>query len=120
MKLFHRTTELSGVHVLSPHPYSMRHGGASHDALTAHRSLAAIKRHGRWRSDASVVRYSKHARVLHEAAKLPDVVRQYALAVEKNLVKILAKQLPAPRPPRLRPRLALPKARGKLAGGLRR
>ena len=43
-------------------PYSLRHGGASHDAVTGHRNLAQIKARGRWRVDCTVQRYKwKHA-----------------------------------------------------------
>ena len=35
-KLFHSIAEEAGVAVLHPHPYSLRHGGASHGSLHRH------------------------------------------------------------------------------------
>ena len=39
-KIFHRAAELSGVAALKPHPYSLRHSGASDNILRNRRSLA--------------------------------------------------------------------------------
>ena len=99
LKSFHRFEELGGISVLRPHPYSLRHGGASHDALTSRRGMADIKKHGRWKSDASVARYNKHARVLFEVSKIPEPVRAFAEQVDRNLAKYLSGAAVPPRPP---------------------
>ena len=52
---------LAGVGHLQLVPYMLRHGGASHDALAGRRSIAAIKKRGRWRSDQSLRRYQKES-----------------------------------------------------------
>jgi hypothetical protein len=43
--------------------YCLRHGGASEDLLGRLRSVAAVKRRGRWRSDSSLRRYGKETRL---------------------------------------------------------
>ena len=82
--------------------------------------MEGIKRHGRWRSDVSVTRYTKHARVLHEASKLPEPVRQYALVIERSLVRYLSGELQAPRPPFHRPQLSRIAVKLTAGKGLRR
>ena len=47
---FARWAETSGVHVITTDPYSVRHGGASSDALWRTRSLMEFRKRGRWRS----------------------------------------------------------------------
>ena len=87
--LFTTMCEAAGVSCLSPHPYSLRHGGASLDALMKRRDTGGIKKQGRWHSDASVTRYDKHARVLAEAAKLPQAVVDYGTLVQGHLKAVL-------------------------------
>ena len=86
---FRTLAELSGVSVLRPHPYCLRHGGASYDSLTKRRTPEQIKCQGRWKADASVSRYSKHARVANEATKLPLAVRRFGNAIERDLAAFL-------------------------------
>jgi len=111
---FVRVAEVSGVATLNPHPYSLRHGGASHDVLTNRRSLDSVKLRGRWRAEASVRRYLKHARAMREESRLPAATSAYAKVIEKNLDVLLAGKFAAPSPPRLsQPSLASRKrARG--------
>ena len=68
--MFARVSELAEVNKLVPHPYSLRHSGASHDSLLRRRSIEAIQKRGRWRAASSATRYDKHARVLKEVSKL--------------------------------------------------
>ena len=68
--MFARVSELAEVNKHAPHPYSLRHGGASHDSLLRRRSIEAIQKRGRWRAASSATRYDKHARVLKEVSKL--------------------------------------------------
>ena len=75
----------SGTHVLGLHLYKLRHGGASHDALTSFRPLMAIKKRGGWTTDASVRRYERSGRLQQELMKLPSATRNYGKAVEKQL-----------------------------------
>ena len=99
LDLFRRASEISGVVKLQAHPYAIRHGGASHDALEGRRSLAAVKARGRWRADSSVRRYEKHARVLRETERLDEATRRYGLRVSKHLAELLLGKVPPPKPP---------------------
>ncbi|CAK0883302.1 unnamed protein product [Prorocentrum cordatum] len=98
---FRTLAELSGVSVLRPHPYCLRHGGASFDSLTKRRTPEQIKRRGRWKADASVSRYSKHARVANEATKLPLAVRRYGNIIHQDLAAFLWGVRLPPEPPTL-------------------
>lgn len=69
-KHFKDAVEDTGVGVLQPTPYSLRHGGASHDRWTCSRDLAAVMQRGAWRSLTSVLRYDKHGRLGLEMRKL--------------------------------------------------
>ena len=76
--------------------YSMRHGGASHDLLTKSRSVEAVKRRGRWRSDSSLKRYGKETRILSELNKVAPQVIELGEAVAKDIVSLLMNdRLPA-------------------------
>ena len=64
----------------SPHPYRLRHGGASYDFQSKSRSLVEIQRRGRWKAYASVRRYEKGGRVNQLLQSLPRDVLQGLLA----------------------------------------
>ena len=87
------------INFLSPHPYSLRHGGASDDALRGARTLASIKARGRWKSDNSVRRYEKHARVLREVERMPALAQTFGGRVMKSLSNILLDNSFALKPP---------------------
>ena len=91
---------MANVGELEPQLYSLRHGGASHDALAHRRPLAAIKRRGRWKADSSVKHYEKAAAAHREAHRLPDDAREYAAKVEAHLSEIMLGWLPATISPR--------------------
>ena len=99
--LFKHVAELAGLGQANLHPYMMRHGGASDDALRQTRSIEAIKRRGRWAADTSVKRYEKHARVLKSLEGLPKPVRDYGLAIERQLKDLMALKARSPAPPGL-------------------
>ena len=90
LEMFRTCSELSMVNYLNPHPYSIRHGGASDDALRGSRSLAQIKARGRWKSDNSVRRYEKHARVLREVERMPNAAQVYGGRIMTQIVKVLS------------------------------
>ena len=82
-----------------PHPYRLRHAGASHDFASKARRLSEVKRRGRWRSWASVRRYEKGARVAELLHKLPLKIRNHALRCEQLLERVVAGSLlPFPGP----------------------
>ena len=98
-KAFALEAELSGVKVLGPHVYSVRHGGASEDALSGLRDLAAIQARGRWLVPQSVRRYEKHARLLKEIQRLPKPTLRYGMMIRKGLNKFLEQPASTPRAP---------------------
>ena len=98
-KKFKLYAEMSEVHVLGAHPYSVRHGGASFDALNAKRSLLEIQHRGRWLSEASVRRYNKHARLLKEEERMTPASRAFGRRIEKMIDTLLEKRVSAPAPP---------------------
>lgn len=59
--VFYIAAKDRGCDHLHPQLYSLRHGGASHDALHRRRPLGAIKKRGHWQSDNRVWRYEKAA-----------------------------------------------------------
>ena len=59
-RVFGKVTHQLGIRLV---PYQARHSGASTDYNTKFRDLAAIKKRGGWKSDRSVQRYEKHARM---------------------------------------------------------
>ncbi|CAK0844517.1 unnamed protein product [Prorocentrum cordatum] len=65
-----------GASCLAGTLYSLRHGGASHDRLTASRALMEVQQRGNWRAFNSVRRYDKHGRVAIEWMKIPAPQRQ--------------------------------------------
>ena len=95
-ELFKKYSAASGVSCLQPHPYSVRHGGASDDALRRRRTMLEIKMRGRWAADASIRRYMKHARLLKEIERLPAVVRAYGEKVASVLSECLDQTVRSP------------------------
>ena len=55
--LFRRAGRELGL--VDVHPYQLRHTGASVEFASQTRTLAEVKRRGRWKSDSSVRRYEK-------------------------------------------------------------
>ena len=88
------------VQVLTPHPYALRHGGASYDLLHARRRFEDVKARGRWFTDSSVRRYTKHARALKEAGRLSEEARSYGDRVWLRLNQYLDGSMSCPAPPR--------------------
>jgi hypothetical protein len=70
--------------------YQLRHGGASHEMLTGFRSLEALKRRGRWASDASVRRYEKGGRIGQVLSRLDTKLQDHCRRCAAQIGKILA------------------------------
>ena len=79
--------------------YALRHGGASADRLDNRRSLAAVKRRGRWRADTSLRRYEKSTIVLKQVERMGTSALEYGKLVDMKLNKLLLRQMRSPRPP---------------------
>ena len=75
---------------LGPTLYSNRHGGASEDILRGRRTLAEAQRRGRWRTDTSVRRYCKEAKLMSELGKLDPKIIAFGRASELALPQLFA------------------------------
>ena len=81
--------------------YQLRHGGASHEALTGFRPISGIKHRGRWLSDTSVRRYEKGGRVNQVLSEPPEKLRRHADACALRIGSILCGTSPPLRLPAL-------------------
>ena len=66
-------------------PHVVRHSAPSHDVFSGSRSLAQVKRRGRWAHDNSVKRYEKSGRLLLQASRLPTDIARKARAAECSI-----------------------------------
>ena len=102
--------------------YQLRHGGASHDALSRHRDLLSIKKRGRWMCDASVRRYEKGGRSAQILHHLPVPLLQQAVERTKQLGETLAERSGSSareaKHPRSSSRSSVAPEGGQHAGGL--
>lgn len=69
--------------------YQLRHGGASGDYLEGRRTLSDIAMRGRWRTLASVRRYTKAGRVQKVLAGLPPRVRPFVKWAHNRIEHII-------------------------------
>ena len=67
--------------------YQIRHGSASTDVLTQHRSLVDVQKRGRWATAKSVRRYSNGGRISQVFLGLSDQQKAQALAAEKWMLQ---------------------------------
>ena len=98
----HITSTAKELHLgsLQVDSYTLRHGGASADRLTDRRSLAEVKRRGRWRSDTSLRRYEKSTIVLRQVALMSAEIVKYAQRIELNLGRYMLGETTCPAPPK--------------------
>ena len=78
------------------HPYQLRHTGASVEFASQSRSLAEIKRRGRWKSDTSVRRYEKGGRLSDQLRKLDGRTRSHVLLCGRVIHDVLLRRRPPP------------------------
>ena len=88
---FQRAANDLGLDKISNHLYALRHGGASDDLLSGRRSLEAIQKRGRWASPASLKRYTKETRLLHEMSKVNKHVFEYGMLVQAHFSDVLTR-----------------------------
>ena len=79
--------------------YSLRHAGASNDIIQKRRSVLEVKLRGRWKSDSSLARYMKPARVLQQANLLPAPVLDYGKRVRSSLQDVFLGRVAPAAPP---------------------
>ncbi|CAK0804545.1 unnamed protein product, partial [Prorocentrum cordatum] len=65
--------------------YSFRHGGASDDLLSLRRTRKEVKDRGRWRTDQSLLRYAKRARMQQRIATLGQNLIDFGHAVDSQM-----------------------------------
>ena len=94
---FEEAASLAGLEDV--HPYQVRHGAASHDALYKVREFGAVQERLRHLSESSTRRYRKGTRYLAECEKLPPEVRKYGEWVEAHLAGLFSGRLPCRPPP---------------------
>ena len=80
-------------------PYSLRHSGASLDALDRSRTLQEIQKRGRWRAHRSLVRYEKAGRIYAEYNRLPAATRAWLEMVAVRLEAVMQDPNCVSRPP---------------------
>ena len=68
--------------------YSVRHGGASHDAVTKVRVTSDIKKRLRHVQDSTVKRYEKSGRLALELKKIPENLLQRGVRLSLDMAKI--------------------------------
>jgi len=88
-RYFAAAVRTSGLSLLAPVLYSMRHSGPSQDIHDGLRDLRAVKARGRWAADSSVRRYEKGAILNRETMRLPAATRARGLSALANIGAIL-------------------------------
>lgn len=70
-------------------PYQTRHSGPSIDRSRGYRSLQEVQKRGQWKSQKSVTRYEKSARLASTWEKIPQTLRFYCQECEDGLGEFL-------------------------------
>ena len=96
LELFNRYVKRLRV---AAQPYSARHSGASIDRATHERPLDVVRKRGRWKQMASVVRYDKTGRVNDAWRALSAATRSHFLEAERRLVACLVQGAELPPSP---------------------
>ena len=78
-----------GLGPFKPHPYQLRHGGASEDLASKRRTETEVMRRGRWTTTASLKRYAKETKLLHVVNQVPKDVYRFGQFVLANFSKVL-------------------------------
>ena len=91
-KEFKTSSARLGVSVV---PYQCRHSGASHDRAVQARSLLEIQKRGQWKSNKSVVRYEKSARLGQTYAQYSTSLQAWIEAVAPRHAGVLLGRLSA-------------------------
>ena len=69
--------------------YSLRHGGASDDLLSGRRTRKEVKDRGRWRTDQSLNRYAKRARMQQRLGQLSPALVEFGQKVEADFLGLM-------------------------------
>ena len=85
---FSEVCDRVGLGPWQPCLYGFRHGGASHNLLMRHQSVAEVKKRGHWASDRSLRRYGKESLVMQKTNRIPRATLLYGLHIEAELVTV--------------------------------
>ena len=91
--LYASAAKEGGLSQLKSTPNCLRHGGASHDALTGRRTLSEIKDRGRWLSDKPLRRYKKAAAAQKQLLLMGPAAVDYGKWVDNNLELLMIKAI---------------------------
>eukprot|EP00435_Cladocopium_sp_Y103_P034787 s2991_g9.t1 len=86
-RAFKKVTEHLGLDNLTP--YQTRHSGPSIDRAKGHRTQLEVMKRGQWKSQSSVVRYEKAARLAATFNTLPMELQSHARLCEEELGGIM-------------------------------
>jgi hypothetical protein len=86
LKTFTQTAQALGLRLV---PSLGRHSGASIDAASGFRTSSEIKRMGRWKSDKSVRRYEKRARINDTWRTLTEAQQNYFMLCQSKLREVV-------------------------------
>ena len=75
-RFWNATASDLGVAEIVGRPHNVRHTGPSYDVFIGYRDLRGVQRRGRWRVDASVLRYSKTHEYARALARAPAELTQ--------------------------------------------
>ena len=87
-----------GVHVITTHPYSVRHGGRRRMRFGEPDRWWKFRNEAGGAAGKSVGRYEKHARLLKETAKLSKATQKYGQLVMSRVPQLLEGAQPPPPP----------------------
>ena len=102
---FKLCAEYVEVSRLVPRPYSVRHGGASHDASEKRRQLLDIQRRGGWKHLDNLLRYEKRGRIQKSMDRLGGDTLAWCASSRRQLGRLVlgdSSRLPARFPEALR------------------
>lgn len=83
--LFKEACQKVGISCLGPVPYSLRHGGVSHDIQEKLRSLEQAQQRGRWLTWNMMRRYEKHGALGKQLERLTPLVMEKCRSRAANL-----------------------------------
>jgi len=87
---FHAACDRLRLRSLAPCLYSLRHGGASEDLLRRLRSPTEVMNRGRWRSNSSLKRYGKEAKLGAQLRLVPPQVIKLGESLEPVVGQMFA------------------------------
>ena len=91
--LFRQAAFDLGLTDLDISPHGVRHAGASHDMYMGLATLDQIQKRGQWAHAQSVVRYSKHGKILRQVHKMTPEQQGKASAAERDFPSKLLRTL---------------------------